>query len=761
MKNKKLISFIIGTSIAMTNYSSVLAMKLENKEMTVPTKEVLTTVEKDVRLSKEKAKELSQKVIKDYFNKTVNEKEYEVYASLSTNGERQEYFWEISWRNNNISNNTSIEVSINADTGKILRAYNRSYVDGENNNISKITEEEGQKKAEEFLKKNNPEQFKETAYIKEQRFYTYVNNSTTYTYRFARKVNGIFYNDDGLTVEIDGVKGEIISYYVNWEEGVKLSPPTNYLSTKEAEGILKKEGQLDLRYITYRDKYDTGEKLTRSKLVYMMELPYGGELDAYSGKFINSNLYEKIQKDLSTEERKEIINKLQIKQPLDKEISEGRALEIAKNNIKQLYGDGYETGSIRYFENKDGVNGASNTWTIDFSKKMDNKKGYDGGSITINALNENIVSLYKNYYMENEESKANLTWEEAYKIAINAIAKHSPEKFKEINTKATTQKNDIENLKSYGDKRYYFSFPRMVNGIPYMENNITVSVDAAKGHLVEYRLNWNENMKFDAPEKLIQKEEASKILFNKSKTELSYRKINKSTDYSKPDWETKLIYTIRDSYNYNFTALRVDGFTGKILNDSGEEIDENIEVYMKKIKGSPYEKELTILAHNGVMDTASFEATKEITKMDFIKMLVNAKGYRPYLLKESSKLSFDSGMNKSDANYKYLQLAVHYGILENKEGKFDPKEKVTRNDMAKILVKFLGYDKLANSKDIFSLKVKDLKDIKNEDIGYIAIAKGLGILQEQNNNIRPKANATWTELSIGVYKVLDNIRRGY
>ncbi|WP_315120663.1 YcdB/YcdC domain-containing protein [uncultured Clostridium sp.] len=767
MKNKKIISLVISSSIVITNLSSVSAMSLKKElnPITVPIETIGTNVsaEKDVKLSKEKAKDLSKKIIKDYFNKTVDEKEYQVYVALSNDGEDKNYSWDISWRKNSMSSNIYMDVSINANTGKVLRASNRYDVEGENSGISKITEEEGKKKAQEFLKRINPEQFKETKYTKESMYSIYGKGSinTSYSYRFARQINDIPYNDDGLVVEVDGVKGEVISYYSSWEEGVKLAVPGKYLSIKEAEDIFRKDSQVDLKYITYRDKYDIEEDSTRTKLVYMINLPYDAMLDANEGKFMNKDLYKSIEKDLTQAERKEINSKLKIKKPLDKEISEKRALEIAKSTIKELYGDGYEIGNIRYYENEDKIYGNFNAWSIDFNKKVEGNKGYDGGNITIDALTENIINLYKNYYKENEKLEANISWEEAYKIAIDSVAKYSPEKFNEINTKAITNQSSIDDLIKQEDKRYYFNFPRVVNGIPFHENGINVWIGANKGQLYEYSVNWNENMKFDSPVNLVQKEEGKNILFSKDKPQLSYRKINKSKDYTKPQWETKLIYTMGDSYRYNFAGLRVDAFTGKLLNASGEDIDENIDIYMEKIKGNPYEKELTILANNGIIDTTNFQAEKEITKMDFIKMLVNAKGYRPNLLKDSMNLKFESGVSSNDVNYKYLQLAVYYGILENKEGKFDIKEKVTRAEMAKTLVKFLGYDKLANSKDVFSLNVSDVKDIKSNELGYMAIAKGLGILEVKNNKLRPKSNVTWNELSIGIYRVLDNIKRGY
>lgn len=754
MKSKKLIALVLGAALTITNYSAVFASDI--KPVQNKNNANIAAIEKEAKISKDEAKNMSKKILKDYFNITVDEKKYDCSVEFSQAYEEKNYYWQIYWRKNDSNSNTNMEVFVNASNGKILRASNREYTEGQTNNIAKITEEEGRKKAEAFLQKINPKEFKETKYVKSNTDYMYRRGDNTYSYSYIRCINGVKYNENSLVVEVDGIKGEVISYNINWDDNVKVPSADGIIAGNKAQEIIKKDLNLDLLYIPYRDKYEYEENANKTKLVYKVNFPNGGLLDAKEGKFISNTLGKKVEKDLTDKEKKDYLSKIKIKKPLDKEISKDRAVELAKGKIKELYGEGYEVNSVRYNENKDNMFGAKNTWSIDFSKKQDENKGYDGGQISIDALNENIVNLYKNF-RENANEAATITWEQAYNKAIEFIAKYAPEKFKDINTK---QINYVDSKSNMYDKRYHFNFTRTVNGIPYDANYIDISFDSIKGELGEFRINWNEDAKFSEAKNLMNKEEGKNTLFNKYKPDLGYIKISKSNDPKKPEFETKLVYKWNEDASMYYSPLTtLDAFTGKVLNEMGEEIDENIGKFMDKIKESPYKNELTILAYNGIMDTANFGANKEITQMDFIKMLVNAKGYRPNLLKDASALKFETAASKNDTNYKYLQLAVLYGIVENKEGKFDINSKVTREDMAKALVKFLGYEKLASSKDIFQLKIDDAKEIKNENLGCMAIAKGLGILEVKDNKIRPKANATWTDLSISIYRVLDNIRR--
>jgi hypothetical protein len=140
-------------------------------------------------------------------------------------------------------------------------------------------------------------------------------------------------------------------------------------------------------------------------------------------------------------------------------------------------------------------------------------------------------------------------------------------------------------------------------------------------------------------------------------------------------------------------------------------------------------------------------------------MLVDAKGYRPYLLKEAASLKY-SNVAADNANYSYLQKGVFYGILENKEGEFDFNQNVTREAMANTLVKMLGYDNLAKDTDIFVLPVSDSNRVKRDQIGYIAIAKALKILEVENDKIRSRSDTTMVELAMAIYRILGSLRSG-
>jgi len=195
---------------------------------------------------------------------------------------------------------------------------------------------------------------------------------------------------------------------------------------------------------------------------------------------------------------------------------------------------------------------------------------------------------------------------------------------------------------------------------------------------------------------------------------------------------------------------------------------------MNDIKSSKFEKELSILAYKGLLNTKDFKLNKEVTQIDLIKALVDAKGFRPYVTmydtaaKESSIARPESpapveelkiqGVAKGTEDYKYLQMAVSYGLIDNEEVEFKGDTKVTREDMAKILVRFINLQKVAECGDIFKANFSDADKLSKGYLGYVALAQGLGLVQMDNGNFNPKNISTMEDLEFGIYKALNNVR---
>ncbi|WP_099187738.1 S-layer homology domain-containing protein [Tepidibacter mesophilus] len=348
-----------------------------------------------------------------------------------------------------------------------------------------------------------------------------------------------------------------------------------------------------------------------------------------------------------------------------------------------------------------------------------------------------------------------LTWEEGYDKAVNIIKNYYPNKIMDIYTKQNyveTYFYDESGNKVY-PLDYEYKFYRLVNGIKYEDNGISVNINVKTGEINSIEYNWNEDIDFSSNGRIIDKDKAKDIYFDNHNIKLKYERIRYDKKIGSKGNVT-LLYDLEPlKGKYDFYSL--DAISGKFIDYDGNEMIKEENNCKDKIEGHWAEKELSILNDSGIINLNKFEDNKEIIKMDAVKMLVNSRGYYPNYSDENIELKFKD-IPKDSKDYYYIQLAVEYNLIENKEENFNPNDKVTREEMAKMIVKLIDKDKMANMKGIYSLGFKDEQNIGGNYTGYVATCKGLGIISGNDGNFRPKDNATMIEMAISIYKALSN-----
>lgn len=715
---------------------------------------------KEAKISKDKAVEIAKEALKSYFEYETDEKKFESRIEFREDYRSEgEYSWSIEWRRYEENTSVSIDVWINSDNGTIrsinLREYDR------NNGaptIAQITEEEAKIKAEDFVKRVKPDEYKEAKF--EENKYPGFRGNTNYYFNYIRYVNGVPFPNDRISVQVDGLKGKVVGYDYNWHKEVNFPSIDLNIDKEQAEKIMRDNVEMKLRYISSRNRNDYNEKVKEAKLVYNHRFENGSMVDVKEGIMISKRekeLEEEKIKDITEERKEEIFKSAKMVTKQAKEISEDRAREIIGKYMSELYGEQYEVDRLRYIEDDDywRTNGKK-AWVANLTKEESFRRR-DHGEITIDALTEELIYAHKydSFDQETEEHESSITWEEGYDKAIEAIDRYFPGKIKDIDTEAKyIKRTSIRNGKKMPELKYYFTFHRKVNGIDYTEDNISIEIDTEEGNIEGLRFRWNDEVNFPEVDKAMDKEEAVEIFFEKNKPELTYTKINNSTDIYNPDWEIKLVYILPYVYQ---RGNNIDAFTGKFLNYSGEEVSDADNKFRESIKDHESQKELSILASQGIIDTKEFDLEKEVTKIEAIKMLVDAKGYRPYMARRAKELKF-SNVKKDDENYKYLQMAVNYGILDNEEVKFDGDDEINKEELAEMLVKLLGHGEIAKLENIFKISYKDAKKVSKDKIGYVAISQGLNIIKDNNGKFEPRDKVKMIDLAIAVYNALGNLK---
>lgn len=773
MTSKKTYAIVLTALITLSLVSPAHAQET-SKALSNTSASNTTTIsaisESNSKISKDEAKAIAKKILKDYFEFSIDDTKYQTNVNFTPDyqynqfgSNNKNYIWQINWNFHDQEKDVSANVSVDAASGKVTNVDVMTFLRGQSPGIATLTEDQAKEVAVKFLNKINPQEFSQCKLMKNDSMtYGWKGDPTSYNFNYCRVVNNVPFSGNFLNVTVDSITGKVRSYGFRWND-YQLPSQDGIISQEKANQIFKDNLNLDLKYVPYRDEYGYDTKTT--KIAYMPDTSSGINIDAKEGKMLGYNNNSPIDKkvtDLDESQKKSFIESYKPVQKSDKELNNIAAETIMKSLIKEIYGDGYDIESANYQDNNSMYGSGLTCWSGHFIKKGANKDFADQGQITIDSSTGQLVSINRfdpidKFGSSNDNSKPKITWEQAYSKSIDIIKKYFPDKVKDIDTK----QKYIENVEYYNntpqfDRLYRFNFNRLVNGLYYQDDSINISFNSSTGEITNIDSRWTQNLNAPSANGVISKSDAQNLFFNTYKPQLQYTLFNASKDPKNSELGVKLVYSILDGLQYN-QPNGIDAFKGKFIDYNGKEIDNNFEAFKVKIKGSPVEKELSILGSLGIIDTKDFDLNKQITRADLVKILVNAKGYRPYMLENSPALKINYSGSKDDETYKYLQMAVSYGMLDN-SGDFNGNEKITKEEAIKALVKLLGYDKLAQAKGIFTLSYSDANDITPANTGYVAISKGLGLTNDTDNKFRPKDQITISELAVNVYRALNSLR---
>lgn len=182
-----------------------------------------------------------------------------------------------------------------------------------------------------------------------------------------------------------------------------------------------------------------------------------------------------------------------------------------------------------------------------------------------------------------------------------------------------------------------------------------------------------------------------------------------------------------------------------------------------KIAVMEYEKEYSDIQEHWAKETIELVAAQQmisgyedetirpdntITRAEFMKILVN------YLAQgEESK---GEGFTDISGHWaeKDLIIAKDKGWIKGYDGKAAPDNKITREEMITILMRISKED--IKKKEVTMEDFTDYSEVSKWSKESITKAIREGIIQGDNNNIKPKSNATRAEAITIIYRFLDN-----
>ena len=142
---------------------------------------------------------------------------------------------------------------------------------------------------------------------------------------------------------------------------------------------------------------------------------------------------------------------------------------------------------------------------------------------------------------------------------------------------------------------------------------------------------------------------------------------------------------------------------------------------------------------------------RTITRGEFVTYLVRLMGWD---IIKPDKGSFKDNMNPAHNFYGTIETALRHGVIKKDSDYFRTDDPITREEMAIMIVRTLGYDTLAGQLDILGKPFDDV----TRNYGYITIVKDLGITAGTGpNTFSPNGIATREQAAAMMIRMYDKL----
>lgn len=615
----------------------------------------------------------------------------------------------------------SQSMSVSCDSEGRITSYNHYKDVDSDKKISDFSKSEIIRFASEFILKTLPETvrgegdvlvFDEASYD--------AGSFMRYSMRFERRKETVRVKDnyaDVTVCEADGklfIRSMNVSYDYETEFELNGETVENYISKyKEAFPV----------ELIYRNEYDFDKAIGRNKsvpvLVYRIKDDKIGYIDAVTGEVREEdekqNHLLKSESAMAMDSAAGGVNRNDLLTPQEIE-------ELEK--VEKLFGVNYIAEKVKklphvVFSDDLSLSGSDlsknneDKYIYRLSYNAENKDDYRYANITARADNGKILSLSfsTKYYDEEIELSESQVNDASEKIAefLTDVAKEEISQCKET----------ADNIYKYSVGKNYM---RIVNGIDYIDNGISVAFDVKNNAITSYRLNFNEG-EFENPENAIGEEAAYERI-------LEYAPIMPL--YIVSDGVYKRVFTL-DCRN-----IHLDAVSGKAKDGY---ISENKNYSYSDLDGHWAEEAAKKLAEIQIgFEGEKFNPSSKVTQIEFLRFMASGIAGKYY-----------AGYTE-DELYEYL---INLKILTEEEK--SPDAPVKREDAFVYIIRFAGLEKVASLSDIYKVNYADGNLLSKEKTGYAALLSGLGIICGNGGSLRPLDSVSRGEAAVMLYRYLLNM----
>ena len=342
-------------------------------------------------------------------------------------------------------------------------------------------------------------------------------------------------------------------------------------------------------------------------------------------------------------------------------------------------------------------------------------------------LNRNIVVDAKTGDVESVWSSApygrekKLTEEDALKKAEAFLKAYCPD----WDLTLYQRDDGVRPLRETGGPDWQFTFAQKVNGLPFPNNAVFLSIDAADGSVYALSSSWNEEMTFDGANGLVSMETALSAWAGTYEAVLAYRNVPQKLSKSDPA-QAKLIeqdmeyyYGLRLTYALEREErfAGVDARTGTPVQEAQGSAREPLTY--TDLAGSSAKADIEKLAQYGAgYAGGKFRPSKSITQWELVALVFSLRG---------APLDPEAVKKEDDGRESAYYDAYRMGLLRSSER--DDEAVLSRADVARMLLNAAGYGPAARLGGIFRCDYTDKASIPEEELGYAAVAQALGMAE--------------------------------
>lgn len=669
-------------------------------------------------------------------------------SSYNTNGDRQ--VWSLRW-NGTAGRQGELAAEVSATNGDILSMYTWKS-DGQSSHsgiLPTITKSKAQEITADLLTRLLGERAGQLRPISSDQVVVPLGNNgpINYALQYQRVINDLPFLSNGVKVQVSGTDGHITSYNLNWSE-VKAPEVKGVINVAQAQKAFATAPFFKLKYWV-ANSYRTlavGQK-KEAKLVYELAGQSGGAIDALTGLPLQLALGDSLAIDLSgsggmgakgsggspsSNDVAVVIT------PQEQQEVEKTALLLKRDEaiaaVKRWIGipDNLTLRSANL--GTDWRNTDQRVWNFDWNATgAKDGQGAQSLSARVSATTGELLG-FNLYYAQAEKTKVKLDRAEMQTTAEEFLKKVQPDRFSQstldiennFNAKIGTEPWNIQG----------FSYHRVANGVDFLDNGMTVSVAPQSGLVTSYELNWSE---FNLPSVsgILSKDKAAELFLKARPMTLAYVRIYTN---GLPGNNLRLVYLPFNQDTSIPLSNILDAKTGELLDYQGQPLEKGPKPYhFTDLTGVNGAQEIAALGEAGLFGEfgGKFKPQEKMSITPLLRAM--------YL----SRFGLWGNTGLTDAEI--IIKAKEQGWLKEN---LQPGDQVDRELLAKVLVRYVQLNKVAELKDIYKVNFQDAADIDPDALGYIALANSTGILKVEGQILAPRDNVIRAEAATALFRAL-------